>query len=179
MDAQDKLSRQTVALHWVIGISMIALIAFGLYIEELPKSPEKGELIGLHKSLGVLLLSLAILRLGWRVRNGFPTPLTTVPTWQERTAQVVHWLLLVGTIMIPVSGVMMSVGGGYPVGIFGLELIASSPEKNETLSQVGHVIHGLGSRILIAAVVLHVVGALKHQFKDRDGTMSRMLGRRV
>ncbi|MES9855083.1 MAG: cytochrome b/b6 domain-containing protein [Sedimenticola sp.] len=74
---------------------------------------------------------------------------------------------------------MMSIGGGYPVGVFGFEIIARSEDKIEILSKIGHVIHGLGGKLLIALILLHIVGAIKHERIDKDGTLSRMLGRNL
>ncbi len=78
---------------------------------------------------------------------------------------------------MPISGFMMTIGGGYPVGIFGFELIAHSEDKIEILSEAGHLIHGLGGKLLIALILLHAVAAIKHERLDKDGTLSRMLGR--
>ncbi len=178
-DTHRRFSGLTVSLHWIIALGMITLIAFGLYIEGLPRGPEKGQLIGLHKSFGIVIFVLALLRIGWRFVNRFPRPLSTLPTWQENLAKLAHWVLILGTILMPVSGVIMSVGGGHPVGVFGFELIARSDVENETMNQIGHAMHGLGGKLLILFIVLHVVGALKHQLIDKDGTMQRIFGKTV
>lgn len=166
-------------LHWIIAIAMIAMLAFGVYIEDLPRSPEKGELIGLHKSIGVLILILAIVRIYWRFLNKFPKPISVLPTWQEKLAKLSHWVLIIGTVLMPVSGIIMSIGGGHPVSVFGVELIARTGIKNELLSEIGHALHGTGGNLLIIFVLIHTVGAIKHQFFDKDGTISRMLGYQV
>lgn len=178
-DTREKLSRPTVTLHWLVAAGMVALVPMGLYIEGLPKSPERFEWISLHKSLAIILLVLAVLRFAWRLRNGFPVDLSPMARWQEVTARSVHWILLLGTLFMPISGIMMSIGGGYPIAVFGLELVAKSPDKIEALSEIGHVIHGIGGKLLIAAFLLHVAGALKHHLVDKDGTTRRMLGMRV
>ncbi len=176
-DTRERLSTASLGLHWIIAIGMIALIAFGIYIEDLPRGPEKFELIGLHKSLGITLFAFALIRLFWRTNRGFPIPLSTQPKWQESIAHMVHWVLLLGSLLLPLSGFMMSIGGGHPVGVFGFEIIARSEDKIEILSKIGHVIHGLGGKLLIALILLHIVGAIKHERIDKDGTLSRMLGR--
>ena len=177
-DSFEKFSGVTVSLHWIIAIGMIAMLAFGLVLEEMPRSPDKGELIGIHKSIGVLILFVAAIRVVWRYMNHFPQPLTPMTGWQHTLAKVAHWFLLLGTIFMPVSGIMMSVGAGYPVNIFGMPFIPGG-EENKTLGQIGGVIHGLGGKLLILFVLLHVVGAVKHQFIDKDGTLSRMFGKRI
>ena len=178
-DTHQKLTWPTVGLHWVIAIAMIAMLAFGLYLEDMPRGPEKGELIGLHKSVGISILLFALARILWRYLNQFPKPISPLVNWQEKLAKLTHWVLIIGTVLMPISGVFMSIGGGHAVGIFGLELIAGSPEKNEMLSQIGHTVHAVGSKLLILFVLFHFVGAIKHQFFDKDGTLSRMFGRKV
>lgn len=178
-DTHEKFTWPTIGLHWIIAIAMIAMLIFGLYLEDLPRSPEKGALIGLHKSIGLLVLLFAAIRVIWRYRNKFPTPLSSLPTWQENLAKITHWILIIGTLLMPVSGILMSIGGGHPVGVFGLEIIAGTGQENKLLSQIGDIGHGLGSKLLILFIVLHFIGAVKHQILDKDGTMSRMLGARV
>ncbi len=129
--------------------------------------------------IGIILLVAALARLLWRTNRGFLIPLSTQPKWQESLAHTVHWVLLLATLLMPLSGVMMSIGGGYPVGVFGFEIIARSEDKIEILSNIGHVIHGLGGKMLFALILLHIVGAIKHERIDKDGTLSRMLGRNL
>jgi len=178
-DTHQKFTWPTVSLHWIIAIAIIAMLAFGLYLEDMPRGPDKGQLIGLHKSVGILILMFALVRVLWRYLNQFPKPLSTLTNWQEKLAKLTHWVLIIGTVLLPVSGILMSIGGGFGIGVFGFELVARSPDKNETLSQIGHVLHGVGGKLLILFVILHIVGAIKHQFIDKDGTLSRMLGIKV
>lgn len=154
-DSLQRFSGLSISLHWLIAVGMIAMLAFGLYLEDLPRSLEKGELIGIHKSIGMLILLFAV----WR-------------------------FLLLGTLFMPISGVMMSLGSGFGLGVFGVELVpvmanSAGFEPNEMLKQTGHIVHGLGGKLLILAVLLHLVGALKHHFIDRDGTLRRMLGKAI
>lgn len=177
-DTFEKFSFPTIGLHWIIAIGMIVMLAFGTYIEELPRSPEKGQLIGLHKSFGILIFVLAVARIFWRIKNKFPTPISTLTRLQSILAKVTHWVLIIGTVMMPISGIFMSIGGGHPIGFFGIELIAKGA-GNESLGQIGHIMHGLGGKLMMLFIVLHLVGAIKHQFIDKDGTISRMLGKRI
>ncbi len=175
--SSEKLPFPTISLHWIIAIAFIAMLAFGMYVEDLPRSPEKGELIGLHKSIGVIILLLALVRIGWRAMSKYPAPLSEVPKWQDIIAKLTLLVLILGTVMLPVSGIVMSIGGGHGLAVFGLELIAGSGEKMETLSKIGHIMHGLGGKLMIVFIVLHILGAIKHEHIQKDGTLSRMLGR--
>lgn len=175
-DTHEKFTLPTIGLHWLIAIAMIAMLIFGLYIEDLPRSPDKGALIGLHKSIGVLILVFAVFRVYWRHLNKFPKAITELPNWQEKLAKLTHWVLLLGTLLLPISGIMMSIGGGHSIAVFGLEVFSSSGEKIDFLSEAGHIVHGFGGKLLIFFIILHVVGAIKHQVLDKDGTISRMFG---
>lgn len=177
-DQADKFSGITVLLQWVIALTMIGMLAFGLYLEELERSPEKGALMGWHKSIGVLLLIFVVPRLIWRFMNGMPKAASVMPAWQHRAASAVHYILLFGTLLMPLSGILMTYGGGHPLEVFGLELLAQG-EGNELIDKIGHIGHGLGSKLIIAAVVLHVAGAIKHHFIDKDATLARMFGKRI
>lgn len=184
LDTQAKLSLYTVTLHWVVGIMMIGLLGTGLYMEQ----NEVFALYPWHKSFGVLIALFVVLRVAWRVRNRWPSPVSDYTRVEKLLSKTVHWLLLIGTVLMPISGFMMSAMGGHGVDFFGLELVARNPDPtnpqevvalNGNLAQIGHTVHFLAGYALIAGVVLHVIGALKHHVMDQDGTLRRMLGAEV
>ncbi|WP_028111486.1 cytochrome b [Ferrimonas kyonanensis] len=183
-DSKQQLAPLTVALHWIVGLTLMALLAVGIYMEE----NEAYALYPIHKSIGMLIVVVALARIGWRSRQGWPQPLSKESRPQRLLATAVHWTLIIGTVLMPVSGMMMSGGGGHGLEIFGWQLLAANPDPanpqavlplSESLAGLGHELHELGGNLMIAAIVLHVAGALKHQLMDGDGTLSRMLGRRV
>ncbi|WP_417227750.1 cytochrome b [Amphritea sp.] len=178
MDSRTQFTKTTVFLHWIIALAIIGSLIFGMYLEDLPRSPDKGALVGIHKSIGVLILLVALYRIYWRIRNGFPQRLTPVEQWQEKVATIVHLTLLAGTVLMPISGILMTVGNGYPVAVFGLNLIPGG-DKIELLADAGHIVHGLGAKVMIAAVLLHVAAAVKLQLSTKDGSLARMFGRKV
>lgn len=170
------LSKQTVIFHWITGILFIAVFVIGLQLEGMPRGPEKGELMGLHKSLGLIVLLAALVRLVWRMKEGAIKSVAVLTRTQEIAAKSVHHFLLLVTLAMPISGAVMSVAGGRSLDLFGLELIAAG-EKTEWLQSAASFIHVNSVNLIILAFALHVLGALKHQFVDKDGTLSRMLGR--
>lgn len=178
-DTQEKFTVPTVLLHWIIAVPFIAMLIVGTILDGMDNGPDKFELMGNHKSVGVLILLLAIVRIMWRIKNKFPQPLSAMPSWQKMLANAAHWVLIIGTVMMPISGVVMSVGGGHSVAVFGLELIAGTGIENIYFSKAGHIMHGLASKLIIVFFILHSVGAIKHQFMDKDGTLSRMFGRTI
>ena len=179
-DTREQLSHKTVALHWVIALAMIGMVTFGLILEDMPKGDTKSSLIGVHKSIGVIVLALALWRLTWRLRQGMPQTVSILTPLQARLAHATHGFLLLCTLLLPVSGLLYSIGSARPVSVFGIpfipQLLAS---KNELLASIGKGGHAILGKLIIVAILLHVAGALKHHLMDRDGTLRRMLGARV
>lgn len=181
MDTYNKFSKQTVYLHWIVAIGMIALIAVGIYMNE----TETYALYPWHKSFGVLIFVFALWRIINRMKNGWPQPVSQYSPIEITLSKIVHWLLIIGTLLMPISGMMMSGLGGHGIPFFGLELLASNPNPdepgkviplNKPLAGLGHELHEIGGDILIGAIALHILGALKHHIFDMDGTLRRMKG---
>lgn len=184
LDTQSMLSRNTVVLHWIVAIIMIALLATGIYMEE----TDARALYPWHKSFGVLIFAFVVLRVLWRIKNGWPTPIRDYTNFEKRLSRVVQYLLIIGTVLMPLSGFIMSAMGGHGVAMFGIELVArnpnpADPEKvlalNAGVAKFAHSMHGLGGKIILISVILHLAGALKHHIIDKDGTLRRMLGTKV
>lgn len=161
--------------HWITAAVMIGMIAFGLYLDDLPRE-SKGALMGLHKSIGFTFLFFALWRVIMRVAQGFPPALGNMPKWQEMAAKAMHWALLAAILLMPVSGMLMSLYGDHAINVFGLFTIPGQG-KVEAIGGPAHLIHGLLGKVLIALIILHVIAALKHHIFDKDATLARMTGR--
>ena len=174
----ERLGATTIALHWLIAIAIIGMLGVGLYLDDMDEGPAYDWLLGLHKAAGVLVLGAAFMRFFYRMHRGFPqpTPGVTMPASHAKLARGTHWLLLLATLVMPLSGVLGSTAGGYPVDVFGLFVIPASESPDDSLSSLAFVIHGLCANLLMIAILLHVGGALKHHFKDKDATLRRMYG---
>jgi cytochrome b561 len=183
-DTQAKFSKITVSLHWLVAILFIGLMAIGLYMTEF----KDYALFPIHKSFGFILLLIALLRVIWRYMNGWPKPAGKYTSVEHLLAKVMHWTLIIGMLLMPISGMVMTLSEGRGLYVFGLELVASFPDpenarrmlvQNEFLAGVGESIHGIGANVMIFAIGLHLVGALKHHIIDKDGTLRRMLGQSI
>ncbi|MEM9632271.1 MAG: cytochrome b [Pseudomonadota bacterium] len=165
--------------HWIIAIAMIGMLGFGMYLDnaELERST-LFPLIQLHKALGVLVLIYGTWRVGYRLFQGFPSPVGDAPAWQEIAAKAVHWVLLASIIVLPLSGLIMSLSGGHAVGVFNIVTIPA-PGEFPAINEAASAVHSIGGKVLLAAVVVHIVGALKHRIVDRDATLSRMVSGRA
>ena len=126
----------------------------------------------LHKSIGLTLLALMAVRLLWRWRHPAPA-FPAMPKWQAGLAHIVHASLYAVLFVHPLSGYLGSVFSGYPVKLFGMTLPAWG-WNDPALKRFFSASHLVTSWVLLAAVALHVAGALKHALVDRDGLLSRM-----
>ena len=182
MDTQQQLSPITRALHWLVALTIITMLAVGFYMA----SNEVWSLYPIHKAFGVIALLIILPRILWRLKNGWPTPVRHYPTWEHKLALATHWVLILGTVIMPISGFIFSAAGGYGVDVFGFVIAPANhnpanPNEvipfNAALSNAGHETHELVGYLMVIAIVLHVAGALKHHIIDKDRTLLRMLGK--
>lgn len=162
-------------LHWLVVLLIIAQFVLANIAEDLPLGMQKLSLLARHKSVGITILALALLRLAWRSMNPTPTLPTSVKPLQQKLAHLTHVLLYALLFAMPLSGWAMSSAKNYPVSWFGMIQLPDLVAPSEPLFQLLRETHDTLSSILLALAALHVAGALKHQFIDRDGVLRRML----
>lgn len=166
-------------LHWLIALLILALGVVGLTMGELPKTPKYFWVYTAHKSIGITVLALVLLRLGWRLYAGAPKPVPGVPSWQERIASATHVLLYVLMFAIPLSGWLYdSASGLRPFKLFGLVTMPKLSGPNESIRDLSHGAHVWLFWVLVALIVLHAGAALYHHVFQKDETLTRMLPRR-
>ncbi len=184
MDTKQKLSGITVSLHWIVATAMIGLLGMGFYMKNLHVL----SLIPLHKSLGLCVLLAVLVRVVWRAIHGWPKHVSGYARHEIVLAKVVHWILIIGTLVMPLSGFMLSAASGFGVSIFDMEIVARNPDPADPgkvlafspyLNSLGRSIHHWVGLLLTGAIVLHIAGALKHHLFDKDGTLMRMFGKSV
>ena len=162
------------AFHWLIVLLIINQWWIAERADEL-KGLAKLEALAWHKSFGMTILMLAVLRLLWRLVN--PTPDLTAETkpWERVLAKLSHFLLYALIFAMPLTGWMMSSAKNYPVSWFKLfqfpDLVAPA---EQTFHQM-HDLHHLLFKVLVGVALLHIAGALKHHFIDRNDVLKRML----
>jgi len=180
--ANARYSPVAIALHWVLGIALVALFGFGLYMTDLPFSPERLKLYNWHKWAGVTILFLSMLRLLWRLTHRPPAlPAAVVqkmPGWQRLAHNATHMALYALFFVVPLIGWAYSSAAGFPVVVFGLLPLPDFVSPDKDLAALIKPWHEISAFALAGLVVLHVAAALKHQLIDRDGLMGRMLPRR-
>lgn len=169
--------RLSLGLHWGVGASVLGLIAFGFWLRTVPGGPDKTAFVQIHKSVGVLVFAVALARVAWRMREGFPAPAGPHALWERRGAILLHVFLIAATLLMPLSGILRSLAYARPVSLFGLPVIPQLFEvKHETLYAMASNLHYGLALALSAGLALHVAAALKHHWIDRDATLRRILG---
>jgi len=161
-------------LHWGMLAVLASTIPLGWYMTDLPPTVHKVRLYALHKSIGLTLLALAILRVCWRAAERRPV-LPPMPQWQARAAGVTHVALYALMFAIPLSGWLYNSAAGFPLRWFGLLRVPALATSNPTLKSLAHGIHESAVWIFLALLALHLAAALKHHFIDRDRTLVLML----
>lgn len=166
-------------LHWLIAAAIIGLLIVGKYMHGLSDShPDKFALYQLHKSFGITVLALTVLRIGWRFANPAPPLPDSMPRWQRWGAHASHFLLYALMLGLPLSGwLRVSTDElGIPTLLFGLvELPALPIGPDNRISHLAHDAHELMGNAMILLLILHVAAALKHHFWDRDDVLRRIL----
>ncbi|MBW8309632.1 MAG: cytochrome b [Candidatus Paracaedibacteraceae bacterium] len=156
--------------HWISAFLLIGLLYVGLIMVDMVNSPEKFDLYRYHKSLGILVLGLIIMRLMWRWINITPT-LPTPGLASRLSAPVLYMLMLI----MPVSGMIMSQAGGHPISFFGWFNVPILLEKNPSIGKLAWQIHGYTGKILIGVIALHFMAAFYHQWILKNNLLRRMI----
>jgi cytochrome b561 len=177
--APRRYTTTAILLHWVLGLSLIALFGVGLYMTGLPFSPARLKLYNWHKWAGVTLLALAVLRLAWRLTHrppALPTAITQdMPRWQHLAHHGTHHLLYLLFFAVPLIGWAYSSAAGFPIVFLGQWPLPDLLPVNRALAEAIKPWHQYSAFAMAGLVVLHIAAALKHQFIDRDGLLRRML----
>ncbi|SCK29437.1 cytochrome b561 [Variovorax sp. HW608] len=165
-------------LHWTIAALILAQFVAGWLAVSWPLSPTQLDLFVWHKSTGMLVLALAVVRLAWRATHRPPPWPSNMPRWERIAARLTHGLLYAVMIVMPLTGWVVSSAAGVPFSIYWLIPLPSLVAPDDRLADIVAGVHlGLGI-VLIVLLVLHVAAALRHHYVKRDDVLVRMLPRR-
>jgi cytochrome b561 len=193
--ASTRYTNTAIVLHWLIAIGIFAMFALGWFMSELPKEAPKQIAydlfnwgiytwqlaeeasprtfyFNLHKSIGVTILALIIIRVLWRITHRPPALLVSYKSWERKLPTGTHHLLYLLMVALPVSGLIMAVSSKYGVKWFGIDFIGGL--DNTPLREVFKEVHEIVGVVILLVLILHILGALKHKFVDKDTTMDRM-----
>ena len=163
------------AFHWSVAVLILGLLPVGFVMAAMEYSPLKLEVYGLHKSFGLLVFFLGLLRIVWRFYAPRPSHLSTHAKWEMVLATAAHFWLYVCMIGMPLTGWLMSSAGEFPVPFFGLQLPYLIGKDPDLMRFFGDA-HEILAFTLLFILALHMAGALKHHVMDKDATLRRMAG---
>lgn len=165
------------SFHWIIMLLILAQAVIGLTMVNLPRRPSVFAIYNLHKSIGLTILALAVLRLVWRIFDRRPDDVPGMPTWQRRTAHATHVLLYVLIFAVPLSGWLFdSATGLRPLHWWGVVRMPSlTGGSMHDIADFTRSLHHWMFWTMVAIVAGHVAAAVKHHVFDRDDTLRRML----
>lgn len=157
-----------------MAILVVAQIPVGVYAADLPLGIQRLVWISHHKSIGITILALMLMRLVWRWMCPPPGLPATMPRWQRRTAWLTHWALYVLLIGAAMVGWLSVSAYGLSINWFGYGVVPDLIGKNKALADALLILHRLLVWTLVVLIVVHVTAALRHAVR-RDGVMWRIL----
>jgi len=160
--------------HWVIALAILGNGTFGLLMDLAHSPMQKINWLALHKSIGLTVLALALLRVLWRWRDGRPRE-EPAPRWQQWAARTVHGVLYVLIVALPLSGWWFNSVTGKPLQWFKQFNLPALAAKNDDLRHFANGVHEYLFWFLLLVLVAHVGAALKHHVFDNDNVLRRML----
>lgn len=168
-------------LHWSIAIIVICLLAIGVVLDEVGFEGLKNSvgidatnmIYKMHKSFGILILILMLLRIACRLLIGRPEYSEPLHPFQRIASEAVHGLFYICLIAMPILGWLATAAGGFPVEFFSTNL-PGLVGKDQELSKILFEWHGIVGTALMVLIVVHVLGALYHWLALRDRVMGRM-----
>lgn len=171
-----------VTLHWLIALMILSNILLAWIHDEVGRDTS-AMLMLWHKSTGILVLLLSLIRVAWRVAHPAPPYPAGLPKWEQLSSRIVHWGFYLIMIAMPVTGWIMTSGPKAKTGLtlYGivpwpmLGFVHTAQGQTATIWHAIGETHGLLAYLAYVLIVLHVAAALKHQFVDRDVIMARML----
>ncbi|MDE1180211.1 cytochrome b [Paraburkholderia sp.] len=184
-DPPSRYTRTAVSLHWLIAVLMIANVVLGLSADSLPDDWVR-PVIDTHKSIGITVLGLALMRILWRVSHRPPALPAVFPKWERAAAHLAHLLLYALMIGLPLSGWLHDSAwkdaATHPMRLFDLFqwprigfVMHLDPALKERLHDRFGALHTWLGYGLYALLALHIGGALKHQWIDRHSVLKRMM----
>ena len=162
--------------HWSVALLVIALLCLGWYMVDLTYYDRWSKAsLEWHKALGMLALLAGILKISWVLGSHAPAPLPSMARWERLSARAMHLTLFAMMLAIPITGYVISTSAGDGISIFGWFVVPAVLPESEALRDLAIELHYYLAYTTAALVSLHAMAALKHQFIDRDGTLSRMI----
>jgi cytochrome b561 len=175
-NTEERWGSVSIGLHWTIAaLVLLVQVPAGLTMVSVEPGTVQNFFYNVHKTNGIVIFLLAIVRLGWRWSHPVPGYAPDMPLWQARLARTTHALLYTVLFLMPITGFLYTALGGFPVPFFMLYDLAQLVPENKPVAEVFKYAHLTLQFVLYATVILHVAGALQHHLVRKDGVLRRML----
>ena len=170
----DRFGLPTRVLHWTMAAGILATLPIGLWIADAPPSLALIKWFGIHKTIGLSLLALILVRLAWHRASPPPPPIPGHPRWADRLARATHRTFYALLVLVPLAGWVASSATGLDTVVFGRWTVPSIAPASPAIEGAAFALHRAGAWLLGALVLLHVAGALRRATRG-DGTLRRMI----
>jgi cytochrome b561 len=166
----------SIGLHWTIAAQVLLIqVPAGITMVAVDPGMVQNVCYNIHKTNGIVIFLLALVRLGWRWSHPVPLLPADMPDWQAKAARTTHAILYLVLFLMPVTGFLYTAMGGFPVPFFMLYDLAQLVPVNKPVAEVFKTAHLTLQFVLYVVVVLHVAGTLQHHLVRKDGVLRRML----
>lgn len=177
MSATNAYGSLARAFHWTTAGLLLVQIPLAFYMVPQPLGPAKLGNYAAHKSIGLLIFTVTVIRLAWRLAHPAPPLSAGIPGWQRIVARGTQFFLYVLLCLMPLTGLLRSQAANFQVSVFDLfrvpTFVGADPEWSKSLAAA----HELQGEILLALIGAHALAALYHHFIRRDDVLRSMLPR--
>ncbi len=179
----NRYTKVAITLHWLIALSIIGLLVVGLLMTQRDLLPQAVQFKAyqLHKSFGLSVLVLSVIRLGWRLGHKPPALPPDMPAWEVFAAKATHWAFYFLMFALPLSGwaLVSTSSFSFPTMWFGLfewpHLPIGTEDTKEQINSIASGSHEIMAYLMIVLLGGHVGAALKHHFWNRDDVLTHMV----
>jgi cytochrome b561 len=174
MGSAERYTGVAIALHWLLAALVLGQIAFGWYLQDIPRgTPARTVYVNLHKSTGLTIGLLILVRLCWRVTHRAPPLPASLRAWQRVAARTSHFALYACMLVMPAAGYLASNFSKFGVNYFNAVLLPPWGVDDRRFYTVFNTTHIVTSYVFVALIAVHVLAALRHLYL-RDGVFQRM-----
>ena len=174
--SEERYTRTAIWLHWLIAAAVLGQIGFGRYLQSIPRgTPDRTIFVNYHKSVGIVLGLLIIVRIAWRLAHKPPPLPASLPPWERGAALANHGLLYACMLLMPISGYVASNFSKFGVKFFNLVPLPPWGADNRGVYEFFNGLHLTVSYVFMLLIAIHVLAVLKHILYPRHGILRRML----